>query len=148
MVAPKWTWADTFGGGLIAVFGAGVILEGSRYAIGTINRMGPGYLPIVMGVVLIALGLSIVFAGDGGEGARPKNIRAPAFVFSGLIVWGLLLERTGLVPATVALIALAAFAHPRPDPRRILLTLILLPPASTALFIYALGLPIEPFSFF
>lgn len=148
MVVPKWTWADTFGGGLIAVFGIGVVVEGCRYPIGTINRMGPGYLPIVMGAVLTGLGLSIVFAGDGGVGTRPKNVRAPAFVFAGLVVWGLLLERAGLIPATAALIALAAFAHPRPDPRRILVTLIVVPLAATALFVYGLGLPIEPFSIF
>ncbi|MDS1136159.1 tripartite tricarboxylate transporter TctB family protein [Nitratireductor indicus] len=138
-------WSDTISGGMIALFGAGVLLEGARYPIGTLNRMGPGYLPIVAGVVLLALGVAIIFVGDGGIGETPRNMRAPAFIFSGLIMWGLLVERAGLVIATAALIILAALAHPKPNPRRVLITLVTLPLASVAVFIYGLGLPIKPF---
>ncbi|WEX09045.1 tripartite tricarboxylate transporter TctB family protein [Chelativorans sp. AA-79] len=140
--------ADTIGGGLIMLFALGVIVEGARYPIGTLNRMGPGFLPIVMGVVLAMLGVAIIFAGDGGAAQAPKNMRAPAFVFAGLIAWGLLLERVGLIIATMVLIGLAAFAHPKPNPRRVLITLVVLPLASTALFIYGLRLPIKPVIFF
>ncbi|WEX10772.1 hypothetical protein [Chelativorans sp. AA-79] len=53
----------------------------------------------------------------------------------------------GLIIATMVLIGLAAFAHPKPNPRRVLITLLVLPLASTALFIYGLRLPIKPVIF-
>ncbi len=141
----KFSWSDTFGGALIALFGGTVIWLSQGYPFGEVTRMGPGFLPTVVGVALVLLGAVIALAGRGEEIAQMQNRRAPLFVFASLLAWAVLLEPFGLIPATIALVVIAAFAHPRPNMLRVLVTIVVLPAACTAIFIHGLGLPIDAF---
>ena len=47
---------DFFAGLLFIAFGIAAIVIGSNYALGTAARMGPGYFPRILGILLIALG--------------------------------------------------------------------------------------------
>jgi len=147
MIRSNWTWSETFGGLVVALFGLGVCLEALHYPLGHLTRMGPGFLPIVVGVMVVLLGLSIAFGKEKSVEIKPRNLRAPVFVFASLLAWALLLKPAGLVIATMALVVIAAFAHPKPNPKRVLITLVVLPVMSTIVFVYGLGLPIRPFAF-
>ena len=49
---PKDFWA----GALFVAIGVGTIILGSRYTLGSAARMGPGYFPRILGILLIVLG--------------------------------------------------------------------------------------------
>lgn len=147
MVRSKWTWSETFGGFMAVLFGLGVIYESLSYPLGQLTRMGPGFLPILVGVIVIILGLGIVFGKGRSVEKRPRNLRAPFFVFSSILAWALLLKPAGLIIASMALVAISAYAHPKPNLKRVLITLVVLPALTTLVFIYGLGLPIRPLAF-
>ncbi len=50
---PKDFWA----GALFIAFGTAAITIGASYPVGTAARMGPGYFPRVLGLMLVVLGL-------------------------------------------------------------------------------------------
>jgi putative Ca2+/H+ antiporter (TMEM165/GDT1 family) len=50
---------DYCAGGLIVLFGLVAAVQGPVYTMGTLVRMGPGYMPTALGVILIILGLII-----------------------------------------------------------------------------------------
>lgn len=50
---------DFYAGGLMILFGLVMALKGPTYRLGTLMHMGPGFLPTVLGVILILLGIAI-----------------------------------------------------------------------------------------
>jgi len=47
---------DFWSGVLFIAIGVSTIVAGSKYTLGTAARMGPGYFPRILGILLIALG--------------------------------------------------------------------------------------------
>lgn len=62
---------DYYAGGLIVLFGLVVALKGPTYKLGTLMHMGPGFMPTVLGVVLIFLGIAI--AGVAAMSSEPDE---------------------------------------------------------------------------
>ena len=52
---------DFFSGLMFIVVGAAFALGASTYSIGTGARMGPGYFPLVLGVLLAIIGIAVTF---------------------------------------------------------------------------------------
>ena len=50
---------DFYSGLIFIAFGIGAIVIGSNYALGTAARMGPGYFPRMLGILLIVLGAAL-----------------------------------------------------------------------------------------
>lgn len=50
---------DIIGGLGLAAVGLFAVIYGQRYEFGDLNRMGPGYFPIVLGSMLAGLGVLI-----------------------------------------------------------------------------------------
>ena len=50
---------DYYAGGLMLLLGVGAAVTGTGYKFGTLARMGPGFMPVVLGVVLAFLGILI-----------------------------------------------------------------------------------------
>ena len=62
---------DFWSGALFIAIGIATIVLGSRYTLGTAARMGPGYFPRILGILLIALGgILAVRATAHGAGRR------------------------------------------------------------------------------
>jgi hypothetical protein len=138
--------ADLVAGLLIAAIGAYFLHGGLAYQIGTLTRMGPGFLPVTLGAIGIGLGLLIMLLAVGRAGALPRvSLRAALSVLLAIAAFGLLLERVGLVPAIVVAVLIAA----RGDPNaRLLVGLTLalvIALASWLVFIVVLGLSMHPF---
>lgn len=92
------------GGGLLVALGLFTAWYAhDHYALGNVARMGPGYLPMILGGVLALLGLIVVVPAWRRPG---KPIRAEwtnaGFVVASIVLFGLLLPRLGLVVATMA----------------------------------------------
>ncbi|HKV16422.1 MAG TPA: tripartite tricarboxylate transporter TctB family protein [Reyranella sp.] len=101
---------DFLSGVMFIAFGLTALYFGRHLAVGTPVRMGPGYVPNMLGYILMVLGLIIAAIAvlKGGELVEAPRLRPIAMVTIGVVVFGLLFERTGLLPALVALVLLAS----------------------------------------
>lgn len=128
------------------VLGAYMALEGLDYGVGTINRMGPGYYPTALGVLLMIL--SVFLAPEAlRAGARPISfpMRPLVMIGLGLVSFAVLVVPAGLVPATLVLVFVSAFAEVGMRPRRALLTALAAAAIGYLVFIVGLRLTIDPF---
>jgi len=105
---------DYYGGGLMFLVGVGAIWKGFDYKIGTLSRMGPGYFPVIIGAVLalmgvlIALGAKTNVPADNGKKAHPPEWRGWSCIILGNIAFIVLGRYGGLLPATFAVVFIAA----------------------------------------
>ena len=64
---------DYYAGALMLLLGVGAAVTGSGYKFGTLARMGPGFMPVVLGVVLALLG--VLIAGTAMASSEPDESR-------------------------------------------------------------------------
>jgi hypothetical protein len=134
---------DLLAGGVFIAFGLAFAVGALGYNVGTPLRMGPGYFPLSLGIVLLVLGGVIVVKGFvagegeavGGLAWRPIIFIVAAFIFFGVTVRGL-----GIVPALFVTTLVASLARERTNPLVALITAISLTVASVLVFIVALQL--------
>ncbi len=50
---------DYYAGALMLLIGVGAAVTGTGYKFGTLARMGPGFMPVMLGIVLAFLGILI-----------------------------------------------------------------------------------------
>lgn len=73
---------DLAAGGLFVAFGSYFALEALNYELGTPLRMGPGFMPVVLGGILVALGIAVAIKGIG----QPDQEAAPPWPWRGLVL--------------------------------------------------------------
>jgi hypothetical protein len=103
--------------------------------------MGPGYMPVLLGLLLAALALLLLATDSAGELA-PVPLRPVLYVSAGLIAWALLADVAGFFPAALAQLLLSALALPRQNWRAVVVIALLLSLAAYALFVALLGMPL------
>ena len=130
----------------IAVAALGLFLS-RNYPVGTALRMGTGYVPRLLCWILLGLGVVVLLQGLY-EGERrlprgaPSGWRAVIFVTASLVIFGLALERLGLVISILLLIAVGAVAARDLRVLETLAAALVLIVLSWAIFILGLGLTI------
>ena len=135
---------DFWAGVMLIVTGAGSVIIARNYTFGTSLRMGPGYFPSVLGGGLVLFGLYLVVAGlqaQRKDGRASWSLRALIVLPLSLVLFGLLMEHAGFIPALLVLIFGSAAAGTEFKLVEVLLLAIGLTAFSVALFIYGLGLP-------
>jgi Tripartite tricarboxylate transporter TctB family len=115
--------------------------------IGTAFRMGPGYFPLVLAIILVLLGLIILVQATRvvGEPIGAIAWRGMLFILPAPIFFGLTVRGLGFVPAVLFTGIIAAFASSRMRPGMALILSAALTLFSVAVFSYALGLPFQRF---
>lgn len=111
---------DLIGGLVMTALGlAAAWHAGQHYDIGTLSRMGPGYFPVALGLVLAALGVLITVPALFRAGV-PIRIDAHALllVVASVALFGLLLKSVGLIVATLAAALVSSLADRRITWRR------------------------------
>ena len=95
----------------IAIGVATLVISG-RYALGTAARMGPGYFPRILGLLLIAIGIVLaVRATRTAGGSLPRFQWRPLVVVLGSVVmFGAVVHIVGVALSTVMLIVAASAA--------------------------------------
>jgi uncharacterized membrane protein len=114
------------------------------YPFGSALRMGPGYFPSVLGGIMVVMGLYVLALGlrkDHEKIIGNWSIRALIVLPISMVVFGILMEEAGFIPAMLALIPISAaagrdFKWVEVVPLTIGLTIL-----CAAGFIFALGLP-------
>ena len=104
-------------------FGAGVMymviglffsVVATNYSMGTAAKMGPGYFPFYLGILMFLLGLIVAVKALSAKAtieAIPKfNWKIMAQITGAVVLYGLLLPRLGFLIAVVVLVFVAASA--------------------------------------
>lgn len=114
---------DFWGGVLFAVIGLmfAVIARGvpglafiPGYSMGTPARMGPGFFPFYLGVILFVLGVVISVAGVRGARGEETDVEkfhwGPIlYVLGSVVIFGILLKPIGMLLAGLLLVLGASF---------------------------------------
>ena len=105
---PKDFWA----GVLFIVLGGGAALIALEYSFGTAGRMGPGYFPRWLGLLLALLGLILVLRSFKltGEKISFPTLMPLGIVLVSVFVFGISVNYLGLVIATILLVLIASTA--------------------------------------
>jgi hypothetical protein len=114
---------DFFAGLMFTVTGGSFAIGATSYTIGEGARMGPGYFPLMLGLLLVAIGLfvlleAITVATPDGERIGPWAWKPLGFIIGANILFGVLLgglpklslPAMGLVLAIYGLTFVAALA--------------------------------------
>lgn len=136
---PKDFWA----GVLFVGLGIFAITVGSNYHLGSAARMGPGYFPRILGILLIVLGVLISLNGLRVRGERIPawNWRATIVVLGSVVLFGYFVEKIGLAIGTVFLIVAASYASHEFRPREALIAGVCL--AALAVVVFEMGLSLQ-----
>ena len=134
---------DLVAGLLFIAAGIAAIAIAANYTLGTAARMGPGYFPRVLGMLLIVLGAilaarSLRLPGPPLPGWKWR----PVLVTLGSVVmFGLIVNRAGLVVSTILLIVMASAASHEFRPREAVISGIAL--AALAVGVFVIGLKLQ-----
>ena len=131
------------GVGFVTVGVAAVLLVRDS-AIGTATRMGPGYFPTVLGLLLALLGVVLVTRGflTRGDPIRGLAVRPLVLVLGATLLFGLSVRGVGLVVALVVLVLVSAAASRLVRWRAAVVLAIGLTVFSALAFVKVLGLPL------
>jgi putative tricarboxylic transport membrane protein len=134
---------DVWAGLLLIAIGAAAMFIARNYAFGTALRMGPGFFPIVLGGALILFGLYTLASGlrTGEQIGGSWSLRALIILPLALVLFGVLMEHGGFVPAMFVLIFASATATTEFKLVEVLVFAVGLTALCVAVFVWALGLP-------
>lgn len=140
---------DFLAGGLMILIGSYAAVQGSTYNVGTLMRMGPGFMPVALGVLLVLLGIAIA-CGAVGESDEPMLKRKPEWFAWGCILAGPLAfiglgYYGGLAPATFACVFISAMGDRGITWKAAFLLALGTTVCGVILFVYLLGVPFPVF---
>ena len=104
---------DFLGGGLMLLLGGGAAFQASHYELGSLRNMGPGYVPLALGIILAVTGALIMLAGMRtvpiAAAPRPRpEWRGWLCICAGVVAFAVLGRYGGLLPATFTSVFIAA----------------------------------------
>ena len=134
---------DFLAGLLLLVAGGVGFYIALDYPFGSALRMGPGYFPRVLSGILMAFGAFVMLRGvvrseqvKGRWGWKPL-----AFIIVSLVVFALVMETLGLVPALVAMFLISAFGGHEFKLFEVIVLATIMTIFSVVVFVHLLGLP-------
>ncbi|TMH67293.1 MAG: tripartite tricarboxylate transporter TctB family protein [Betaproteobacteria bacterium] len=134
---------DFWSGLIFVAIGLFAIVYGSKYTLGAAARMGPGYFPRILGILLIVLGGILALRAlrlDGPPLPRWKW-RPTVVVLGSVVLFGAIVQPVGVALSTVILIVGASAASPEFRPREALIAGVLL--AALAVGVFVIGLKLQ-----
>jgi hypothetical protein len=136
---------DLAAGLAFSAFGAGTVLIASRYRLGDLTSMGPGYFPRILGICLLALGGILIVSGLIGRGERiaAMHMRPLLIIALSIPAFGLTLVHLGLVAASLQTVFFTRLAGPSYRPLETVVLAVALAGSCAALFVYGLKLPLQ-----
>ena len=106
---------DYYAGALMLVLGVGAAVTGTGYKFGTLARMGPGFMPVMLGIVLAFLGLLIAGTALGSSEPDDAKFMPPnpqwfgwLCIIAGPIAFIVLGQFAGMIPAVFACVFVCA----------------------------------------
>ena len=146
---------DYYGGALVLLTGLATTVVGLRYHTGTLDHMGPGFFPVVVGVLLAIVGLLIAVtarapatpdAAEHGHSHGLPDFRGCACIIIGTLAFILLGEYGGLIPATFAIVLISALGDRNNTLKQALMLAVVMCVVAVVVFWWALQLQLPLFS--
>jgi hypothetical protein len=136
--SPRDFWA----GVLFIAFGVAAIGFALNYQVGTAGRMGPGYFPRALGILLIVIGAILAVRALRVAGGTLKfgDFKPLAIVLGSIALFGFLAPYFGMVVATVALVILSSTASHEFHLKTAVVSAVLLAAFTVVAFGYGLNL--------
>ncbi|MDB5900053.1 MAG: hypothetical protein JWP41_3655 [Ramlibacter sp.] len=146
---------DFFSGVMFSVVGIAFAWGATTYNVGDGARMGPGYFPLMLGILMTLLGLIIIFNAlvvetEGGDLIGKWAWRPICYILGANLAFGVLLgglpsikvPAMGMIAAIYALTIISSMAGERFKLREVLLLATILAVGSYLAFIVLLKLQI------
>ena len=131
------------------VIGGGALVIAWPWRTGTLAEMGSGLVPQLVSALLLLVGAGVLARGLLSRGGPIEigSLRPLVVVTLGVFLFAGALERFGIVPAIVIIVALSAFVSGRP--RLVVLVALAagLSLACVAIFVWGLSLPVPVWRF-
>ena len=147
---------DFFSGLMFAITGIAFAWGATTYNVGSGARMGPGYFPLMLGVVMSAIGLVIIFTALTVETSDGEKIgrwawKQVVFILLANFAFGVLLgglpsiglPAMGLIVAIYALTLISSLAGNEFNLAKVIVLATVLAAGSYVAFILALKLQIQ-----
>jgi hypothetical protein len=136
---------DFYSGVLLVAVATVALLYIRTLTIGTVLDMGPGYFPLGLALILLGMGLVLMVKGvtTTGVPVDTLHLRPLFFVLLSFAVFGLLVERMGLVIAILAQVGLAHFGSRETGWKGSAITAVALAIASSVVFVWLLKIPVS-----
>ena len=150
---------DFWAGVMYMAVGIGFAVGAQNYTIGNGARMGPGYFPLILGVLLTLIGAAVAFKGltSGPKDGDPIGKwawRPVFFILASNFAFGILLAglpsfgipAMGLIIAIYALVFIASLAGSEFRAKSVFVLATILAVGSYVVFVWALNLqfPVWP----
>jgi hypothetical protein len=142
-----------FASGLLYV-GAGLAfaIGATSYQLGSAERMGPGYFPFWLGLLLASIG-AVVLAGSLRSRTPPEKLprldfRTLGWVLGSVALFGVLLAPFGLVISLLALVLVSSMASHEFGWKGAMLNALVLLAICMGAFVYGLGLQLPLWPWF
>jgi hypothetical protein len=140
---------DFYAGGLMILLGLVAVWKGPGYDLGTLMRMGPGFMPTALGTILIILGIAIAGAATTASEGEDEDILPEdpqwwgwACILAGPILFMVFGKFGGLIPATFACVFVSALGDRRATLKSTLTLAAVVTVFGVGLFSFILGIPI------
>lgn len=131
----------------MVLLGLAMAAIAAAYPVGSVGRMGPGFMPLACGILLAAVGVAIALFDKEqiGSIADARIVRPAVSVIGALVAWAATVEWIGLVPATFLLVVISSFALRKPSWTTMLATAAVLSVIGVGAFIYGLHVRLSAF---
>jgi hypothetical protein len=135
---------DFLSGLMFIGFGLAALYFGQKLALGTTVRMGPGYVPRMLSLIMMGLGvlICVVALVAGGEPMERPKWKPITLVTIGILCFAFLFERAGLLPALIVLVTIASLAGEEFKLKEVIGNMIVLAILCTLVFKVGLGMNI------
>jgi hypothetical protein len=153
---------DICGAAILCALGLATAVQSQSYRLGTLTRMGPGFVPAALGVILVAVGIVLFVGALLKRGPATAAIALPSAdapfrpewrgwicICLGVLVFAGLAERAGLIPAAFACVFVSALGDRDNGLRDAVLLAVAVTAAAVAIFWWGLGvvLPLVAWDF-
>lgn len=143
MLEARSALKDVLAGAVVIALGLAFAIGALAYEVGDPLRMGPGYMPLALGIIVIGLGIGIVIKGFlAGEtdAIGAVDWRAIVLLTAALLFFGLTVRGLGVAVALLGATLLASLARSRTPLIEVVLISVGLTVLSVVLFIFVLQL--------
>jgi hypothetical protein len=140
------TSRDYWGGLILVMIGSSAAWQAQSYEIGSLRRMGAGFMPAMLGVILALCGIVLLCT------AMLQQARLPAYgapqwrgwscICLSVVVFAVLCDYSGLAPAIFTCVVIAGLGDRENSLRDVLLLAAAITLAGIAVFWWGLGIVI------
>ena len=101
-------------GAMFIVLGLSFAWKATEYSMGTAARMGPGYFPFWLGIIMSVLGAMILLSSLFNKAQTTEvgkfDFRIVAIIVASVVAFAFLLQPAGLIISMVVLVIISALA--------------------------------------